>query len=214
MKHAFWDKYSYLDSPIHRFSPNLKLLFTLFSIIIFTLLPFGLLLYLAAGYGIFMSVTIYVSRVPVNFLLRRVLVILPFIIPLILLNLFFRDGNKIEVSILISVRSILSILLLLVLVSTTRFDRIIKTLEKWRIPAVLLTILSFMYRYIFLLVDEIEKMARSVRLRSAHKHKYLIFRSYISMAGMLFIKSFDRAERVFQAMEMRGYSGNWKSEIK
>ncbi len=52
-------------------------------------------------------------------------------------------------------------------------------------------------------------MVRSIKLRSSDTKKIVLFRSYTNILGVLMIKSFDRAERVFQAMEMRGLEDNW-----
>ena len=69
-----------------------------------------------------------------------------------------------------------------------------------------------MYRYFFLLIDELEKMIRSVKLRSSDTKKMILFKSYTNIMAVLMIKSFDRAERVFQAMEMRGLEDNWRKK--
>lgn len=64
-----------------------------------------------------------------------------------------------------------------------------------------------MYRYFFLLTDESEKMVRSVKIRSGKEPKLRIIKIYASILGILFIKSYERSDRVYKAMVMRGYTG-------
>jgi cobalt/nickel transport system permease protein len=153
---------------------------------------------------------IYISKIPVLYIIKRALLISPLVLPVILLNTFFKDIGGVEISIIFTLRAFLSIITLLLLLSTTKFYSILKTLEKWKSPNILIIILSFMYRYFFLLQDELERMIRSLKLRSCNIKKTLLFRYYTNIIGILFIKSYDRAERVFQAMELRGYEDDFK----
>ena len=209
MRHNFWDKYSNLKSPVHNIRPQIKMTFTFLFILILSVLPLDILVWVSPISLIFLFFIIYLSKVPIIHLIKRSLLIIPIIVPVILINTIFREDSGIEISILFLLRSFLSILTLIMLVSTTKFNTILATLESWHFPGIFLTILSFMYRYFFILIDELEKMVRSVKLRTAN-NKLDLFRSYTNIMGVLLIKSFDRAERVFQAMEMRGFEDKWR----
>lgn len=209
MKHSFWDKFSSLNSPIHMINPQIKIILSFFYILLLSILPLDLLILVSPIFLIAILIIIYIAKIPLLYLLKRAFLILPLIIPVILLNTLFRSDMGIEISLLFLLRSFLSILVLILLVSTTKFNTILSTLGKWHFPKIFLIILSFMYRYFFLLIDELEKMVRSIKLRSSDTKKIVLFRSYTNILGVLMIKSFDRAERVFQAMEMRGLEDNW-----
>ena len=147
------------------------------------------------------------SKVPVANVIKRTLVILPLVIPVILLNSIFMESG-LRHSMILSVRSFLSIFSLVLLVSVTRFSDMMKTLSRWHFPRIVIMILSFMYRYFFLLTGEMEKMVRAVKLRSGGKGGVGMVRIYSQILAILFIKSYERAERVYHAMLMRGYDGN------
>jgi cobalt/nickel transport system permease protein len=67
-----------------------------------------------------------------------------------------------------------------------------------------------MYRYFFVLVDELEKMLRAVKLRSFKNNRFKTFSILANIVGVLFIRSYERSERVYNAMSMRGFDGEIK----
>ncbi len=207
MRHSFWDQYSGFSTPIHNLPSGAKLLFTLFIILILTSLSGDYLSYAALPITLILFFILIVSRVPVTYVLKKTLIILPLVLPVILLNSIFMEFG-LNRSMILSVRSFLSIFSIILLISVTQFTDIIKTLSSWHFPRVVLMILSFMYRYFFLLTGEMEKMVRAVKLRSGKGGGVRNIRIYSQILAVLFIKSYERAERVYQAMLMRGYDGN------
>jgi len=122
----------------------------------------------------------------------------------------------------IVIRSWISIQIAILLISTTQFPDLMHALRHLRVPEVLVSIISFMYRYLHVLVDETLRLLRAREARSARvqiadssgRKKYkpggtLFWRAKVAgnMAGQLFIRSFERSERVYQAMVARGYTG-------
>ncbi len=100
-----------------------------------------------------------------------------------------------------------------VLTSTTEFADLLKGLSMLGTPRVIVALLSFAYRYVFVLVDEAERMnrardARDCGGRSSRARKLQIVGS---MIASLFIRSYERAERVFFAMKSRGFDGEVKT---
>ena len=73
-------------------------------------------------------------------------------------------------------------------------------------------IISFMYRYIFILTDDVLRMkqARDSRNFGGH-HMWWHFKTIGNMIGVLFVRSYERGERVYSAMLSRGYDGNPKT---
>ena len=207
MRHSFWDHFSGLESPIHKLSPGIKILFVILLVLILTMLPGYYVSYLSIPLLLMLITILIISGVPVKHVMKRTLVILPLILPVILLNSIFMESG-LNHSLILSVRSFLSIFSLVLLVSVTKFSDIMKTLSKWHFPRIMIMILTFMYRYFFLLTGEMEKMIRAVKLRSGNTRWPEIFKIYSQILAILFIKSYERAERVYNAMLMRGYDGN------
>lgn len=210
MRHAFIDKYSCIESPLHRLNPSVKIIFSLLFLVYIVTPPIGPVVWSYLGYFFFLLLLIYSSNIPFSFIFKRSAVILPFLVFIILLNTFFKKDG-IGTPLLILVRSFLSIMTLILLISTTKFSSILQTLSKWHLPGILIVIFSFMYRYFFILIDEMEKMVRAVKLRSHNDNKLKIFKIFSHIIGVLFIRSYERAERVYYAMVMQGFDGEIKS---
>ena len=97
----------------------------------------------------------------------------------------------------------------------TRFPDIIHTLEHLRVPSILTTIIAFLYRYLFVLADEVFRLLRARESRSAgaagtRSGGSVAWRAEVAgnMAGQLFLRSYERSDRVYNAMLARGYTGH------
>ncbi|GAN34743.1 MAG: cobalt ABC transporter permease component [Candidatus Brocadia sinica] len=111
----------------------------------------------------------------------------------------------------IIVKSGLSILLLVIASSTTTFPDFLHGLDLFRLPRLLVILMSFMYRYIFVLLDEAKRLMRARSLRYFGSRYVEQFRVLGYMIGILFIRTFERAERIYSAMILRGFSGEMRS---
>jgi cobalt/nickel transport system permease protein len=107
---------------------------------------------------------------------------------------------------------VVTMLALIALISTTRFNDLLTGLQRLGVPRLLIIQLGFLYRYIFVLID---RAHRILRARAGRKLKNLGFgaelRTATSMLGSLFIRSIDSAERISIAMQARGFDGNWRT---
>lgn len=119
--------------------------------------------------------------------------------------------------VLVVLKSWLSVQVALVLSMTTDFADLLWALESLRVPRRLVTIIGFMYRYLFTLQDEAERLlraraARSGAAKSGRSGGSILWRARIagSMVGCLFLRSYERSERVYAAMLARGYKGELK----
>ena len=107
----------------------------------------------------------------------------------------------------VAIKSTISVLAVILLSSTTPFPELLRGMEKMRIPHMFTTLLSFMYRYIFVLIDEMQRMRRA-RDSRGWKGKWIWQAKVIGhMIASLFIRSYERGERVYAAMLARGYGG-------
>jgi cobalt/nickel transport system permease protein len=107
------------------------------------------------------------------------------------------------------VKSWLSVLASGLLVMTTPFPTLLSALRALGVPHILTAILSFMYRYLFVLVDEAMRLQTAREARSAGSGGTLLWRVRVlgGMVGSLFIRSYERSERIYAAMLSRGYDG-------
>lgn len=99
------------------------------------------------------------------------------------------------------------VILLLLLSFTTSINKICMAASWMKIPEILIEVLSFVYRYLFLLMEETETMMSSQRSRLGYKTWFKTIRSFGTLGGMLIIRSITRAENAHSAMISRGYDG-------
>jgi len=227
VKHSFLDQYSDRDSLIHRLDPRTKLLTSLLFILAVVLTPPGRWPVFAL-YFILVAALLILSRVPLLYVLKRSLVIMPFVVLIAVFIPFFREGevagsyniwlwqlsvtyNGLQVFWNILAKAWLSILSLILLTSTTRFSQLLKGMEKLRLPGVMTMILSFMYRYIFVLIDEVMRMKQARDSRNFGGRRLWQLRTIGNMIGTLFIRSYERGERVYAAMMARGFNGHTRT---
>lgn len=209
MKHAYLDEYSYLNSFVNLLDPRIKVIsfIGLILCIVFT----GRSAYLTFNlYAILIAVLILLSGIPPIFIFRRSLVIIPFVIMVSFFILFKKD-NGLLIFRNIVIKSYLCILCMILLVSSTKFADLLKSLEQLKVPEIIVMIISFMYRYIFVVQDEIEHMGRARQSRSCGRRPWYNTTALANTLGVLFIKSYERAEAVYLAMCARGFSGSVKT---
>jgi cobalt/nickel transport system permease protein len=226
--HAF-DQYYALDSPVHRLDPRVKVLVTVAFILSNALLPDGS--YLAFGVAWFALLLVNdLSGLGLSFTLKRSFVALPFALAAVsaifsplgeplgewhlgFINLIPTDFGVVRFFSILA-RSWLSVQMAILLVATTQFPDLIHAFEHLRVPRILTTIVAFLYRYLFVLTDETFRLLRARDARSAglpgqKRGGNLLWRVKVSgsMAGQLFLRSFERSDRIYNAMLSRGYAG-------
>jgi cobalt/nickel transport system permease protein len=108
----------------------------------------------------------------------------------------------------ILLKSYLSILSLILLTSTTRFDNLLSALKRLKFPSLIIQIMTFMYRYMFIIIDELMRLKAAKESRTVFSSKWNNFKTSTNLIGVLFIRSFERAERIYLAMLARGFKGD------
>jgi cobalt/nickel transport system permease protein len=204
-------------SPVHRAPAHLKVLALLAFTVVVVATPRDAYP-LFAGYAVLLGVVIGVSRVPPTYLLKRTVVEIPFVVFAVLLP-FVATGPQaqvlgasvsqhgLEAGSALLVKGTLGVLASLTLAATTEPQDLLVGLERLRVPQQLVQIMAFMVRYLDVVSGEMQRMriARESRGFSARnpRHWPVLARS----AGALFIRSYERGERVHLAMLSRGYTG-------
>jgi cobalt/nickel transport system permease protein len=193
------------QSPLHRCPAIVKLIAALSIVMGIALTPL-------AHWGIYATTAmillflVFAGRLPYRTILLRVLVIEPFVGTVALLSLFQPHGLIIFLG-LIS-KSTLCLLTMVILTATVRFTELLHALRQLRIPAILITILAMMYRYLFLLADDLGRIKRAQESRTFAKQRRLKWLGLSANIAQLFVRTSLRAERVYGAMCARGWSSS------
>ena len=227
MKHSFIDRYSDLDSLIHRLDPRTKLVTSVVFIVLVVLTPIrnwqAFILYFCL-----MATLLIISKLPPLYVLKRSLVIFPFVLLIAIFIPFFKPGEIAgsyniwlwQVSVTysgllvlanVTVKAWLCIFSLILLSSTTKFTDLLKGLKQLGVPKVIVLILSFMYRYIFVLIGEVMRMRQARDCRNFGGGRLRQLKTLGNMIGTLFIRSYERGERIYAAMLARGFDGEIRS---
>ena len=205
------------DSIIHRLDPRVKVITTLRFIIcvisfdkyeVARLLPFF----------IFPALLVGIADLPFNFLLRKLILVSPFVLFIGIFNPFLDREVILQIGSLqvsggwlslisILLRFILTVGAGLLLIATTGFPAICMAIERLGAPKIFAVQLLMLYRYLFVLIEESIRMIRAYTLRAFSKKKirYPIFKQLL---GNLLLRTLDRAQRIHMAMLSRAFTGD------
>jgi cobalt/nickel transport system permease protein len=198
MRHDFLDRYSRGTSPIHRLPAGLKAGTALGMIATSIAFPVWWVLALLGG---LLLLALTISRLPAGFVARRILLFEPIIVVLAATNLLRPEGLGAFLGIL--ARGTFAIGTMVLLANTTPFSALLDVLRSLRFPPILVTVLALLYRYLFILIDEAERILRARRSRTVtRKGRWRILGTVL---GELFVRSTERSERVYLAMRARGW---------
>lgn len=228
-----FDRFHEAKSLLHNFDPRVKVVVTVLFILSNALLPDGAWTAFGLSWIILLWAN-HVSSLGIDFSFRRSLIALPFFLaaasaifspmgnPLAewnlgILTLVPTDYGLVKFTSIL-IRSWLSVQAAILLVATTRFPDMIHAFEHLRVPAILTTIVSFLYRYLFVLTDEVMRLLRARESRSAMRAGHrsgrnVLWRAQVTghMAGQLFLRSYERSDRIYNAMLARGYTGKLRT---
>jgi len=156
-------------------------------------------------------------KIPLNIIYKRVLPVLPVVIIIGAFNPLFDSNRVIIFDTIVSagwfsffsiiLKCILTVSAGLILVSAVGINGISYALRCFRFPSVITSQLSFTYRYIHLLSEEVTHILTAHKLRAPHK-KNVDIKNFGAMCGGLFLRSLKRADDIHSAMLLRGFSGD------
>lgn len=217
------DQYSSLESVLHRRDPRVKIIAFFTSVLFIVITPpesfisFGM-------YGVFIFVLILLSKIPIGYIIKRSIIIIPFVLVIAAFTPFLKRGSvlweyqigSLKLAITyeglimlwnVLIKAYLSILCMILLMASTGFINLIKAMEGLRLPKLIVMIFSFMYRYLFVLHDELTKMKYAKESRTVGDKRWFSIKALSNMLGVLFIKSYERGESLYLAMCSRGFDG-------
>lgn len=169
-------------------------------------------------YGTLLAVVIAVARIPLRFVFVRLAVVLPFIIFAFLVP-FIAEGERIRfLGIPLSTEGLWAMWNILakagvgatssiLLAGATEVPDLLKGLSRLRVPPVFVSIMSFMVRYMELMADSLARMRTAMTARGYDPRWLWQAKPIASSAGALFVRSYERGERIHAAMVARGYTG-------
>ena len=205
------------SSPVHRLPPEVKIA----AMVVFTVAVVATpreAYWAFGGYALLVAAVAALARVRPGWLLGRALIELPFVLFAFALP-FLGAGERVEVAGLhlsvdgllggwnILAKGTLGVLASLLLAATTTTRDLIVGLDRLRCPQILTQIATFMLRYLEVLVGEARRM-RVARVSRGDDPRFLWqLRGFAAGVGALFLRAFERGERVYLAMVSRGYSG-------
>ncbi|MGH8912634.1 MAG: cobalt ECF transporter T component CbiQ [Acidimicrobiia bacterium] len=158
------------------------------------------------------------ARIPVGFVLSRLVAVAPFVVFALLIP-FIATGEQVTVLGLslshdglwamwnVIAKATLGGTVSILLAATTEVPDLLRGMGRLRVPAVLTTIASFMIRYLELVAEELGRMRVAMTARGYDPRWLSQARPIAASAGALFIRSYERGERVYEAMLARGYTG-------
>jgi cobalt/nickel transport system permease protein len=198
------------DGPLHRLDPRVKLVATVAYVVGVVATPAGLWQILAAE-GLALAFAIGLSGVPPGLLIRRwlgFLVLVGFLAAMVAPGHPDRERlGVVVVALAIVAKNSLAFLAMMVLVHVTPFRVLLAAMGRLGMPPLIVSTLQFMERQIHILVDELARMVQARRSRSFRRSGRLDYGLLTGLIGMLFLRSFERGERVHAAMLARGWDG-------
>ncbi|MBE6068796.1 MAG: cobalt ECF transporter T component CbiQ [Clostridium lundense] len=212
------DELAARNTIIHKINPIVKLLVTIIYLLV--VLSFGKYDIIGLLPYVFYPIIVFIlSEVPFLPMFRRSLIVLPFVIGVGIFNPLFDTKTYIIIwGIHISsgwisfasliIKSSLTVLAGLLLIATTGIEKISLALRKLFVPKIFVTQFVLTYRYISVLLEETAQIIKAYHLR-APMQKGVSFKVSGSLLGQILLRAFDRANRVYDAMILRGFHGEY-----
>ncbi|QCX27646.1 cobalt ECF transporter T component CbiQ [Nocardioides jishulii] len=204
-------------SPVHRMAPHLKIAALVTFMLIVVATPgrwFGAF----AVYLVMLMAVVAISQVPPMHIVKRMVVEVPFVVFALLMP-FIARGPRVEVlGLMVSesgllaawtllVKATLGVIAGLTLASTTEPPDLLRGLTRLRLPDTMVQIMGFMIRYLDVVGDDLRRQQVALASRGFNARDPRHWPVLAKSAGALFIRSYERGERVHLAMLSRGYTG-------
>jgi len=190
------------DSAVHRLPAALKLALALVVIMGTISVPLRNTEWFI-GVAVLLALTAWAGRIPPLFLLKRLLLLSPFVFGVALVNALEPSARAAWQS--VAIKSGICLLTVILVSNTTPFSKILRVLRSVRAPALLITTIALMHRYLFVLADEAGRMRRARASRTFKRARRFQWNTLATVAAQLFVRASERAERIFDAMCARGW---------
>jgi cobalt/nickel transport system permease protein len=206
-------------SPVHRLDPRAKILGLVAVTVVAVSTPVSAW-EAWLGCALVLAAVALAARIPARVIWARGRVVLPLVVFVAAFIPFFRDGEVVaalgpfdisreglEVLGSVAAKATIGTISAVLLGATTSVPAIIRGLEAMRVPRLLTLIAAFMYRYLFVIAEELRRMRSALAARAYRPRTMLQVAALGRMTTALFLRTFSRGERIYLAMLARGYSG-------
>lgn len=213
------DDLSRKDTSIHKLHPLAKLITT----VVYLTVVISFDRYEISGilpYVFYPVIIIALAELPVTPILKRVLIVEPLIIGIGILNPLFDHHAVMVGSMVISrgwitfasifLKCGLTVVVSILLISTTGMVKLAEALRMLKVPKIFVLQLLLTYRYISVLLEEVSRMLTAYSLRAPNQ-KGVNRKALGSFVGQLLLRTMDRAERVYESMNLRGFDGEYNT---
>lgn len=211
MHHVVLERWSRRRSPLHALDARFKLVtFLVFLISLASLRPQP-----AWRFAVFPAMLLFATaagQLPALGVLSRAALVLPFTAVFVAMSLL---SGKTAFAVSLAAKSYLSAWAALVLAGTTPLPQLLRAAGSLGVPDVLILVTQFLYRYLFVLSEQAQHMRLAAECRTGKSSASLAtglgFRAAGGAVGVLFARSYQRAEGIHQAMLARGFDGHFPS---
>lgn len=205
---------------VHRAPAHLKILVLLAFVLVVVATPRTAYPAYAVYLGIVLA-TILTARVPVTYVLKRAVIEVPFLVFAALIP-FVAEGPQVPLfgweavtvsepglvaAAALAMKGTLGVLASLTLAATTEVDAVLLGLQRLRMPELIVQIMGFMVRYLDVVTADLGRMLIAMRSRGVDPRSPRHWPALARTLGALFVRSYERGERVHLAMLSRGYDG-------
>jgi cobalt/nickel transport system permease protein len=209
--------YIHRHSPIHDLPPHFKILSLLTFLIVCVATPIQNY-WALIGFFLTISTLLAIAKLPVLTIAKRATIEVPFLVFAFLMP-FFSSGERFEVLGLeisrpgaiaaasIITKGTIGVLTAILLSGSTPAREILRGFELLKLPSLLVQIMTFMLRYMNVITDEMERMKVARLSRGFEERGIRDWKFIAGTAGALFVRSYERGERVHTSMIARGYEG-------
>lgn len=205
MHHVVLEHWAHGASPLHRRDGRAKILALFAFLVVLATTPADAPRRMAA-YAVMTIAAVLVGRLPLWGVLCRATVVLPFSVTFALVSWFSGDHAR---AIALVEKTYLSAIAVLLVAGTTPLPALLESFESMGVPRVLVSVVQFLYRYLFVISEQAQHMRLAASCRAGIRKSGWRTR-WNSAAGslsVLFARSYQRAEGIHQAMLARGYKG-------
>lgn len=215
-----FESLTYIVSPIHALDARAKILAALMLVlgVVSTapLRPIELALFCTL-----LAAVAVIAHLPLRRVLRRSLMVIPVAATIALMAPLQASGGSWNAAGLAAAwsgggwliawgivsKAWLSAVCMLLLAATTRTAELLQGLRSLGVPGVFVMLLAFIARYVSVLGDQLRSLRIALASRAPHLRGRRLLGALGSISGNLFVRSYERGERVYAAMLARGYTG-------
>jgi cobalt/nickel transport system permease protein len=200
------DRWSTGASPLHARDARAKFIALLvFLIAVSTTRPGAGIAF--ALYAAIVITAAFIARLPFLALLKRAALILPFSATFALITWWSGEPARAAA---FAEKSILSAFAALLLIATTPINDLLRALASLGLPRQLILVVQFLHRYLFVIAEQAQHMRLAAQSRRGlGKHRWVRFQGAAGALGVLFARSWERADGIYRAMLARGFTGQF-----